>query len=67
MDKKIGTFHHYHTRNHSKEKKVAGKKKRTLTVPFVVDDIPPEHKFPGLALIHLVQMLSVLNKYMFLV
>ena len=54
--------------NHSKEKKVTRKQqqkknKGTLTVPFVADDIPPEHKFPGLGL----QMLSVLNKYMFLV
>ena len=30
------------------KKVVRKKKKRTLTVPFVVDDIPPEHKFPGL-------------------
>ena len=39
------------------------KNKGTLTIPFVADDIPPEHKFPGVGL----QMLSVLNKYMFLV
>ena len=47
--KKIGTFHHYHTRNYSKEKRLREKKKSkgTLTVPFVVDDIPPEHTFPG--------------------
>ena len=33
-----------------KGKRVTRKKKSkgTLTVPFVVDDIPPEHKFPGL-------------------
>ena len=60
VDKKIGTFHHYHTRNHLKEKRLQEKKnKGTLTVPFVADDIPPEHKFPGLG----PQMLSVLNKY----
>ena len=47
-----------------KGKRVTRKKnKGTLTVPFVADDIPPEHKFPGLD----PQMLSILNKYMFLV
>ena len=39
-----------------KGKKVTRKKnKGSLTVPFVADDIPPEHKFPGLGS----QMLSV--------
>ena len=48
-----------------KGKKVTRKKKNeeTLAVPFVADDIPPGHKYPGLG----PQMLSVLNKYMFLV
>ena len=49
VDKKIGTFHQYHTGNHLKEKRLQGKKnKGTLTVPFVADDIALEHKFSGL-------------------
>ena len=64
VDKKNWVFSLLSYTQPFKRKKVTRKKnKGTLTVPFVADDIPPEHKFPGLD----PQMLSVLNKYMFLV
>lgn len=64
VDKKNWVFSSLSYTQPFKGKKVTRKKnKGTLTVPFVADDIPPEHKFPGLD----PQMLSVLNKYMFLV
>ena len=34
VDKKIGTFHHYHTRNHSKEKRLREKKQGDLNCTF---------------------------------
>ena len=49
--KKVGPFtiiiHATTQRKKGCEKKV---NKGILTVPFVADDIPPEHKFPGLGL-----------------